>query len=44
MLKIFKNLKKEDWGYLGIGIIFIVLQVWLDLKMPDYMSEITLLV
>ena len=44
MLKIFKNLKKEDWGYFGIGIIFIVLQVWLDLKMPDYMSEITLLV
>lgn len=44
MLKIFKNLKKEDWGYLGIGIISIVLQVWLDLKMPDYMSEITLLV
>lgn len=44
MLKIFKNLKKEDWGCFGIGIIFIVLQVWLDLKMPDYMSEITLLV
>lgn len=44
MIRIFKNLKKEDWGFFGIGIIFIVLQVWLDLKMPDYMSEITLLV
>ena len=25
----------------GISLVFIVTQVWLDLKLPDYMSEIT---
>ena len=44
MLKIFKNLRKKDWLFVGISLIFIVCQVWLDLKLPDYMSEITKLV
>ena len=44
MLKLFKNFKKKDIGMMIIVIILIVLQVWLDLKMPDYMSEITKLV
>lgn len=29
---------------IGFAVIFIVAQVWLDLKLPDYMSEITTLV
>ncbi len=44
MLKIFKYLKKKELGMIGISILFIVGQVWLDLKLPDYMSEITKLV
>lgn len=44
MLKIFKNLKAKEWLLFGISFLFIVLQVWLDLKLPDYMSEITMLV
>ncbi len=44
MLKILKYLNKRQWFYVGFSIIFIVLQVWLDLKLPDYMSEITVLV
>ena len=44
MLKLFKNLEKKDWIYVFISIIFIVLQVWLELKIPDYMSKITELV
>lgn len=44
MLKLFKNLRKKDWVYIFTGLVFIVLQVWLDLKMPDYMSKITELV
>ena len=44
MLKIFRYLKKKEWGYAAICVIFIVFQVWLDLKLPDYMSEITTLV
>lgn len=44
MLRIFKYLRKKDWGFILLGLVFIVSQVWLDLKMPDYMSEITRLV
>lgn len=44
MLKIFKNLTKKEWLLASFSLIFIVSQVWLDLKLPDYMSEITLYV
>ncbi|MFQ9246276.1 MAG: ABC transporter ATP-binding protein [Clostridium paraputrificum] len=44
MLKIFKNFKRKEWILFSISIIFVVFQVWLDLKLPDYMSEITRLV
>lgn len=44
MIKIFKYLKPMEWLMAGISLIFIVLQVWLDLKLPEYMSEITILV
>ena len=44
MLRVFKNLRKKDWLYMLIAIFFIAIQVWLDLKMPDYMTEITQLV
>lgn len=44
MLKIFKNLKKKDVMFMLIAVVFIVFQVWLDLKLPDYMSKITTLV
>ena len=44
MLKIFKNLRKTEWLLALLAIAFIVLQVWLELEMPDYMSEITMLI
>lgn len=44
MLKLLKYLKKKDWLQVFCGLIFICAQVWLDLKLPDYMSEITTLV
>ena len=44
MIKLFKNLKKEEWGLVALAMVFIVLQVWLDLTMPDYMADITRLV
>lgn len=44
MIKILKYLHKKDWMYVLCGFIFILAQVWLDLKLPDYMSEITMLV
>ena len=44
MLKIFNNFKGKEWLLLSISVVFIVLQVWLDLRLPDYMSDITRLV
>ena len=44
MLKLLKDFSKKDWLTILVGIVFIVAQVWLDLKLPDYMSEITVLV
>lgn len=41
MLKIFKYLKRKEWLMACISLVFIIAQVWLDLKLPDYMSEIT---
>ncbi|WP_251551405.1 ABC transporter ATP-binding protein [Neobacillus muris] len=44
MLKIFKYFQKKDWLLIVCSLVFIVTQVWLDLKIPDYMTEITKLV
>ena len=44
MIKLLKNLKRKEWILTIITIILVVIQVWLELKMPDYMSEITVLV
>ncbi len=44
MIRLFKNLKLKDWLLFLIAVLFIVSQVYLDLKMPDYMSKITMLV
>ena len=44
MFKIFRNFKKHDLVFLFGGVIAVILQIWLELKMPDYMSEITKLV
>lgn len=41
---VLKNLRGKDWLCLLISAVFIVAQVWLDLRLPDYMSEITTLV
>ena len=44
MLKILKSLNKKDYLIVLVSFLLIVFQVWLDLKLPDYMSEITRLV
>ncbi len=41
MIKIFKYFKPVEWVMIVISLGFIVLQTWLDLKLPDYMTEIT---
>lgn len=44
MFKIFKNFTKKDVVLVVICISLVVVQVFLDLKLPDYMSEITRLI
>lgn len=44
MVKIFKYLKAKEWTLIVASIVFIVGQVYLDLKLPDYMAKITTLV
>lgn len=44
MIKIFKNLNKKDYFLMPIIILLIVLQVYLELRMPEYMTQITTLV
>lgn len=44
MFKIFKNFTKKDILIIIICITLVVFQVFLDLKLPDYMSEITRLI
>ena len=44
MIKLLKNLQKREWGLALIAFALIITQVWLDLKLPDYMSQITVLV
>lgn len=44
MLRILKYLTKKDWLFVLCSFLFVVTQVYLDLKLPDYMSEITRLV
>lgn len=41
MLKIFKRMNIKEMMMVVISILFIMTQVWLDLKVPDYMSEVT---
>ncbi|HKK95995.1 MAG TPA: ABC transporter ATP-binding protein [Anaerovoracaceae bacterium] len=40
-MKIFRFLGNKERIYIAISLIFIVVQVWLDLKMPSYMAAIT---
>lgn len=45
MWKILRRyMSRREWLYVAVCIVFIVAQVWLDLKLPDYMSAVTTLV
>lgn len=44
MIKTLRYLRAWDWLLVLCSLIFIVFQIWLDLKLPDYMAEITQLV
>lgn len=44
MSVLLKQFKRRDYALLCVSLVFIITQVWLELRLPDYMSEITMLV
>ena len=44
MLRIMRYLSKAEIGQMLIALVSIISQIWLDLTLPDYMSNITELV
>ena len=44
MFKLLKSFRKKEWLITIVSTCLIVMQVWLELKMPDYMSKVTILV
>lgn len=44
MSTLLRYLQKQDWLFMLCSLVSIIFQVWLSLKLPDYMSEITRLV
>jgi ATP-binding cassette subfamily B protein len=41
MFKILKYLKSKEWLMVAASLCLVVIQTWLDLKLPDYMAAIT---
>ena len=44
MIKMLKNMSKKEALFALFSILFMILQVWLELKIPDYMSKITAII
>lgn len=44
MIRLFKNFTKKDICIILLCVVIMVFQVWIDLRLPEYMSEITKLI
>ena len=44
MLKLFKNFTKKDLLVILVCVVAMIFQVWIELRLPEYMSEITRLI
>ncbi|MCL2147971.1 MAG: ABC transporter ATP-binding protein/permease [Methanomassiliicoccaceae archaeon] len=44
MTNILRYLRPKEWALIGVIVAFIVVQVWLDLRLPEYMGTITQLI
>ena len=44
MIKLLKKMKPKQWGMVGIVIVLLLVQIYLDLLLPDYMKEMTNLI
>ena len=44
MIKLLKNLNKKDLIVILLCILIMIFQVWIELRLPEYMSEVTRLI
>lgn len=44
MLKVFKRMNRREWMLLAASVAVVISQVYMDLRIPDYMASITRLV
>ena len=44
MFKLFRSMTKREAALAAAALAFVVVQVWLELRIPDYMNDITKLV
>lgn len=43
LFHLFKEFRRRDWLLAGFSLVFMLIQVWMDLNLPAYMSKITML-
>lgn len=44
MIKLLKNMRRKEKLMALLCLLFVVVQVYFDLRLPDYMSELTMLI
>ena len=44
MLKLIKNMRREEKEMALLCLVFVVVQIYFDLRLPDYMTELTMLI
>ncbi len=44
MIKLFKKMRGKEWGMVGLCVLLIIGQIYFELRLPDYMSNLTVLI
>ena len=44
MLKLIKNMRRKEEEMALLCLVFVVVQIYFDLRLPDYMTELTMLI
>ena len=44
MVKLLKNMRRKEKGMALLCLVFVVVQIYFDLRLPDYMTELTMLI
>lgn len=44
MIKILKRMRAKEWLMAGLCAVMVLGQIYFDLRLPDYMSDLTVLI